>query len=187
MSAPFFLSFSHTGPFRNDHQMVRLIVGERYNPQSGFRQKFLPSRPPGRGIGKLHILHSAGGDSRPHPAGEQQTAARLQPRSDPAQHRPMFPDREMKERKDFEENNFVRVNRTHEQKKRERQATLALQRGQKIGEFDEFDSLTRLTRESDKIASQIIDEDEFGNRVKRVQVDETHARRGGKRGKKGRR
>lgn len=96
-------------------------------------------------------------------------------------------DREMKERKDFEENNFVRVNRTHEQKKRERQATLALQRGQKIGEFDEFDSLTRLTRESDKIASQIIDEDEFGNRVKRVQVDETHARRGGKRGKKGRR
>ncbi|CBK25017.2 uncharacterized protein [Blastocystis hominis] len=96
-------------------------------------------------------------------------------------------DRELKERKDFEESNFVRVNRTREQKKRERQASLALQRGQKIGEFDEFDSLTRLARESDKIAGQIVDEDEFGNRVKRVQVDERQAKRGGRRGKKGRR
>ena len=96
-------------------------------------------------------------------------------------------DRELKERKDFEESNFVRVNRTREQKKRERQASLALQRGQKIGEFDEFDSLTRLARESDKIAGQVVDEDEVGNRVKRVQVDERQAKRGGRRGKKGRR
>lgn len=96
-------------------------------------------------------------------------------------------DRELKERKDFEESNFVRVNQTREQKKRQRQASLALQRGQKMGEFDEFESLMRLTRESDKIAGQIVDEDEFGNRVKRVQVDERQAKRGGKRGKKGRR
>lgn len=96
-------------------------------------------------------------------------------------------DREMKERKDFEESNFVRVTLTREQKKRQKQASLALQRGQKMGEFDEFDSLTRLARESDKIAEQVIDEDEFGNRVKRMHVEEGGAKRSNKRGRKGRR
>ena len=95
-------------------------------------------------------------------------------------------DREMKERKEFEESNFTRVNLSREQKKRIRQANLSLQRGRKMDEFDEFDSLTRLARESDKISSQMIEEDEFGNRVKRMKV-EGNTRRGNKRNKKGRR
>lgn len=94
-------------------------------------------------------------------------------------------DREMKERKEFEESNFTRVSLSREQKKRIRQANLSLQRGRKMDEFDEFDSLTRLARESDKISSQMIEEDEFGNRVKRMKVENT--RRGNKRNKKGRR
>ena len=94
-------------------------------------------------------------------------------------------DREMKERKEFEESNFARVSLSREQKKRIRQANLSLQRGRKMDEFDEFDSLTRLARESDKISSQMIEEDEFGNRVKRMKVENT--RRGNKRNKKGRR
>ena len=94
-------------------------------------------------------------------------------------------DREMKERKEFEESNFTRVSLSREQKKRIRQANLSLQRGRKMDEIDEFDSLTRLARESDKISSQMIEEDEFGNRVKRMKVENT--RRGNKRNKKGRR
>ena len=94
-------------------------------------------------------------------------------------------DREMKERKEFEESNFTRVSLSREQKKRIRQANLSLQRGRKMDEFDEFDSLTRLARESDKISYQMIEEDEFGNRVKRMKVENT--RRGNKRNKKGRR
>ena len=94
-------------------------------------------------------------------------------------------DREMKERKEFEESNFTRVSLSREQKKRIRQANLSLQRGRKMDEFDEFDSLTRLARESDKISSRMREEDEFGNRVKRMKVENT--RRGNKRNKKGRR
>lgn len=60
-------------------------------------------------------------------------------------------DKELKERSSFELNNFVRVNLSREQKKKIRQANLSLQRGRKLGEFDEFDSLTRLVKESEKV------------------------------------
>lgn len=60
-------------------------------------------------------------------------------------------DRELKERRNFEESNFTRVNLSREQKKKMRQANLSLQRGRKLGEFNEFDSLTRLVRESEKV------------------------------------
>ena len=53
-------------------------------------------------------------------------------------------DRELRERNAFEESNFTRVNLSREQKKKMRQASLSLQRGRKIGEEDDFDSLTRL-------------------------------------------
>ena len=59
-------------------------------------------------------------------------------------------DRELRERNAFEESNFTRVNLSREQKKM-RQASLSLQRGRKIGEEDDFDSLTRLVRESEKV------------------------------------
>ncbi|KNB45981.1 hypothetical protein JH06_0407 [Blastocystis sp. subtype 4] len=96
-------------------------------------------------------------------------------------------DRELKERRDFEESNFTRVNLSREQKKRMRQANLSMQRGRKLGEFDEFDSLTRLVKESEKVTGQIIDEDEHGNRFKRVgdSVDTSPKRRKGGRGRKG--
>ena len=61
-------------------------------------------------------------------------------------------DKEMKERSAFELNNFVRVNLSRDQKKKIRQANLTLQRGQKLGDFNEFDSLTRLVRESEKVS-----------------------------------
>ena len=60
-------------------------------------------------------------------------------------------DRELRERNAFEESNFTRVNLSREQKKKMRQASLSLQRGRKIGEEDDFDSLTRLVRESEKV------------------------------------
>ena len=63
-------------------------------------------------------------------------------------------DRELKERRDFEESNFTRVNLSREQKKRMRQANLSMQRGRKLGEFDEFDSLTRLVKESEKVVDR---------------------------------
>ena len=63
-------------------------------------------------------------------------------------------DRELKERRDFEESNFTRVNLSREQKKRMRQANLSMQRGRKLGEFDEFDSLTRLVKESEKVVER---------------------------------
>lgn len=91
-------------------------------------------------------------------------------------------DREMKERTDFEESNYVRVNLSKAQKKKMKQASLSLERGRKMDDFDEYDSLTRLVKESEKITSQVIDEDEFGNRFKRVNegpVDQ------GRRNKKG--
>ena len=94
-------------------------------------------------------------------------------------------DREMKERTDFEENNYVRVTLSREQKKKMKQASLNLQRGRKIDDFDEYDSLTRLVKESEKITSQIIDEDEFGNRFKRVREDGNDQGRNNKRSKKG--
>ena len=62
--------------------------------------------------------------------------------------------RELKERRDFEESNFTRVNLSREQKKRMRQANLSMQRGRKLGEFDEFDSLTRLVKESEKVVER---------------------------------
>ena len=62
-------------------------------------------------------------------------------------------DRELKERRDFEESNFTRVNLSREQK-RMRQANLSMQRGRKLGEFDEFDSLTRLVKESEKVVER---------------------------------
>ena len=43
------------------------------------------------------------------------------------------------------------MNLSREQKKKMRQASLSLQRGRKIGEEDDFDSLTRLVRESEKV------------------------------------
>ena len=64
-------------------------------------------------------------------------------------------DRELKERRDFEESNFTRVNLSREQKKRMRQANLSMQRGRKLGEFDEFDSLTRLVKESEKVVERM--------------------------------
>ena len=91
----------------------------------------------------------------------------------------------MKERTDFEENNYVRVTLSREQKKKMKQASLNLQRGKKIDDFDEYDSLTRLVKESEKITSQIIDEDEFGNRFKRVREDGNDQGRSSKRGKRG--
>ena len=94
-------------------------------------------------------------------------------------------DREMKERTDFEESNYVRVNLSKAQKKKMKQASLNLQRGKKMDEFDEFDSLTRLVKESEKITKQVIDEDEFGNRFKRVSEGLNDQGRGNKRGKKG--
>lgn len=94
-------------------------------------------------------------------------------------------DRELKERTDFEENNYVRVTLSREQKKKMKQASLNLQRGKKIDDFDEYDSLTRLVKESEKITSQIIDEDEFGNRFKRVREDGSFSGRNNKRSKKG--
>ena len=63
-------------------------------------------------------------------------------------------DRELKERRDFEESNFTRVNLSREQKKRMRQANLSMQRGRKLGEFDEFYSLTRLVKESEKVVER---------------------------------
>ena len=80
-------------------------------------------------------------------------------------------DRELKERTDFEESNYVRVTLSKAQKKKMKQAALNMQRGRKMDEFDEYDSLTRLVRESEKITSQVIDEDEYGNRFKRVNED----------------
>ena len=84
-------------------------------------------------------------------------------------------DRELKERTDFlNEKNFktlkyyVRVTLSKAQKKKMKQAALNMQRGRKMDDFDEYDSLTRLVKESEKITSQVIDEDEFGNRFKRV-------------------
>ena len=77
-------------------------------------------------------------------------------------------DRELKERTDFEESNYVRVTLSKAQKKKMKQAALNMQRGRKMDDFDEYDSLTRLVKESEKITSQVIDEDEFGNRFKRV-------------------
>ena len=62
-------------------------------------------------------------------------------------------DRELKERRGFEESNFTRVNLSREQK-RMRQANLSMQRGRKLGEFDEFDSLTRLVKESEKVVER---------------------------------
>ena len=35
-----------------------------------------------------------------------------------------------------------------------RQANLSMQRGRKLGEFDEFDSLTRLVKESEKVVER---------------------------------
>lgn len=99
-------------------------------------------------------------------------------------------DREMKERTDFEESNYVRVTLSRAQKKKMKQASLNLQRGKKMDDFDEYDSLTRLVKESEKITSQVIDEDEFGNRFKRVNdgpVDQGRRnKRGSLKGKKGR-
>ena len=77
-------------------------------------------------------------------------------------------DRELKERTDFEESNYVRVTLSKAQKKKMKQAALNMQRGRKMDDFDEYDSLTRVVKESEKITSQVIDEDEFGNRFKRV-------------------
>lgn len=94
-------------------------------------------------------------------------------------------DREMKERTDFEESNYVRVTLSKAQKKKMKQASLNLQRGKKMDDFDEYDSLTRLVKESEKITKQVIDEDEFGNRFKRVSDGLNDQGRGNKRGKKG--
>ena len=90
-------------------------------------------------------------------------------------------DLEMKERQEFEESNYTRVNLSREQKKRLRQANLALQRGHKMGEFNEFDSLSQLVQESERISKQVVDEDQYGNRFKRVK---TVPRNAGKKGKK---
>ena len=70
-------------------------------------------------------------------------------------------DRELKERTDFEESNYVRVTLSKAQKKKMKQAALNMQRGRKMDDFDEYDSLTRLVKESEKITSQVIDEDEL--------------------------
>ena len=94
-------------------------------------------------------------------------------------------DREMKERNDFEESNYVRLTLSKAQKKKMKQASLNLQRGRKMDDFDEYDSLTRLVKESEKITQQVIDEDEFGNRFKRMREDVDDQGRGNKRGKKG--
>ena len=48
-------------------------------------------------------------------------------------------DRELKERTDFEESNYVRVTLSKAQKKKMKQAALNMQRGRKIDDFDEYD------------------------------------------------
>ena len=79
-------------------------------------------------------------------------------------------DREMNERADFEEKNFVRVNLTREQKKKMRHAQLDLQRGRKIGVGDEWNTMQQLARQSEQISNQVIEEGEDGLRYRRLDV-----------------
>ena len=94
-------------------------------------------------------------------------------------------DREMNERADFEEKNFVRVNLTRDQKKKLKHAQLDMQRGRKIGVDDEWGTMQQLARQSEQIANQVIEEGEDGLRYRRLDVGDGPANRSNKRPRNG--